>query len=290
MYKFLILVPILRPRSQTGESGERQQLVLHASCVHMLFDVNICSCFSEVGQRYTFTYITIALLYSELYSNYGGISVFQLIKDDAKIMIEDVISKNNEYRGMYLTGTGITVNNANIKNSGDAGLLIGSNAENNEITLAGDITSTNNKFGFAASSFAEGAVHVTGNLISNHNVYGVATYAPALTIAVGGSYSGKSGKSGSGSLTACDNSLYDIDNAGGSLPWSGGPSTFKGSDYTCVTTDGADLPQCKPCSPDCSSSDHSDDGSSHSLGLGLGDFVAGEDLDFPDMGHREFPF
>ena len=195
-------------------------------------------------------------------------------------MIEDVISKNNQDDGMYLTGKGITVNNANIKNNGDDGLLIGTNVFN-EITLAGDITITNNKYGFYTDSFRFplGTVHVTGNLISNHNEYGVATDSK-FTIVVGGSYSGKSGKSGSGSLTACDNSLYDIDNKG--------PSTFEGSDYTCDTTDGP-VPDCKPCYPGCPSSDHSDDGSRRSLGLTLSDFVAG-DLDFADMGHGEFPF
>jgi len=204
-------------------------------------------------------------------------------------VIEDVTSKNNQGDGMYLTGTGITVNNANIRNN-LGGLVIGSIVEN-EITLDGDITVTNNEIGFVVGP-AQGTVHVTGNLISDRNVYGVATYSPEFTLAVGGSYSGKSGKSGSGSLTACDNSRYDIDNAGGSLGSSGGPSTFVGSDYTCVTTeDGTNLPDCKPCHPGCPSpSDHSDDGSGRSLGLG--DFVAGEDLDldFADMDHGEFLF
>ena len=80
-------------------------------------------------------------------------------------MIEDVAAKNNQEDGMYLTGTGITVNNANMRNNGDGGLVIGSNAGNNDITLAGDITATNNKFGFATTSSAQGTVRVTGNLI-----------------------------------------------------------------------------------------------------------------------------
>ena len=143
---------------------------------------------------------------------------------------------------MYLTGIGITVNNANMRNNGygyDAGLLIGGLAD---ITLAGDITTANNNYwGFVTTSSTKGTVYVTGNLNSYHNVNGVATYAPEFTLVVGGSYSGKSGKSGSGSLTACDNTL-DINNAG--------TSTFEGSDYTCDTTDGP-VPECKPCYPGC---------------------------------------
>ena len=88
-------------------------------------------------------------------------------------------------------------------------------------------------------------MRVTGNLISNRNVVGLLPLSDNFTIAVGGSYSGKAGKSGSGSLTACDNGVWDIDNFGG--------STFEGSDYTCGTTDGTDLPVCKPCYPGCPS-------------------------------------
>ena len=204
-------------------------------------------------------------------------------------MIVDVTSNNNQRDGMYLTGTGITVNNANNRNNGRNGLSIGHQYVN-EITLAGDIYLTNNKVGFATynkdTNFPQGKVYVTGNLISKHNKYGVVGEDPKdqLTLVVGGSNSGKSGKSvGSGSLTACDNGRLDIGNAGG--------MTFKGSVYTCDTTDGrfGPVPDCKPCYPDCSSSDHSDDGSSRTLGLTLSDFVAGEDLDFADMGHGEFP-
>ena len=192
---------------------------------------------------------------------------------------------------MIIAGTSITVNNVNMRNNGEAGLSIGNEYFNdqyvNEITLAGDISLTNNFWGFTTSNaFGEsiqGTVRVTGNLISNRNKYGVVPLNPpgGLTIAVGGSYSGKSGKSvGSGSLTACDNYGLDIGNRGGSF-------TFVGSDYTCDTTDGP-VPDCKPCYPGCSSSD-SEDGSGRTLGLTLSDFVAGEDLDFADMGHGEFP-
>ena len=185
--------------------------------------------------------IPIALVYSEFYNNDAGLLVSQFNEDNAKVIIEDVIAKNNEGIGLYLTGTGLTVNNANSRNNGAAGLLIGPNYEN-KITLAGDVTITNNEFGFYVGP-AQGTVHVTGNLISNRNEkVGLGTFSDNFTIAVGGSYSGKSGKSGSGSLTACDNNQYDINNAGG--------ITFEGSDYTCDTTNGTNLPECKPC-PGC---------------------------------------
>ena len=188
--------------------------------------------------------------YSKFYNNYDGLSTFQLNKNNAKVVIEDVIAKNNEFEGMYLTGTGITVNNANIKNNLN-GLVIGGVAENNEITLAGDITVTNNKYGFDTTARAQGTVYVTGDFNLNRNEeVGLEARSPDLTIAVGGSYSGKSGKSGSGSLTACDNGQYDIVNDGGT----GGPSTFEGSDYTCETTDGPGIPKCEPCHPGCSES------------------------------------
>ena len=180
------------------------------------------------------------LVYSEFYKNYNGLVAAQLNKDDAKVMIEDVVSENNKREGIYLTGTGISVNNAKMRNN-PQGLKIGPVAEN-EISLAGDVSITNSEVGIVTRSNTQGTVRVNRKFISNRNVYGVATDAPDLTVAVGGSYSGKSGKSGSGSLTACDNNQYDINNAGG--------ITFEGSDYTCDTTNGTNLPECKPC-PGC---------------------------------------
>ena len=155
-----------------------------------------------------------------------------------------MISENNKREGIYLTGTGITVNNAIMSNNPE-GLKIGPIAED-EITLAGDVTITNGEVGIVTRSNTQGTVRVTGNLISNRNVVGLLPLSDNFTIAVGGSYSGKSGKSGSGSLTACDNNLYVI-NAGTSI--------FEGSDYTCDTAvpPGADLPVCKPCHPGCPS-------------------------------------
>jgi len=58
-------------------------------------------------------------------------------------VIEDVIAENNNREGFFLTGTGITVNNAYSRNN-KYGLKIGPQ-RNNKITLAGDISITNNK-------------------------------------------------------------------------------------------------------------------------------------------------
>ncbi len=148
---------------------------------------------------------------------------------------------------MYLTGIGITVNNANIKNNNNAGLVIGNIAENNKITFDGDITVTNNGIGFAVNPSAQGTAYVTGNLNSNLNrAFGVGTFSEEFTLVVGGSYSGKSGKSGgSGSLTACDNNSLDIFNFKEE-------TTFEGTDYTCDTNPGL-VPKCKPCHPGCPS-------------------------------------
>ena len=188
--------------------------------------------------------IVFSCVHSEFYNNYQGLTAYQYNENDARVMIEDVTPKNNQYHGMYLTGTGITVNNANIKNNGFAGLAIGDNVFN-EITLAGDITSTNNDYGFVTFLSTKGAVHVTGNLDLNRNgKNGLdSSGSDSLTIAVGSSNSGKSGKSGSGSLTACDNGQYDINNVDG--------VTFIGSDFTCDTTKGFPESDCKPCYPGC---------------------------------------
>jgi hypothetical protein len=150
---------------------------------------------------------------------------------------------------MYLTGTGITVENTYIKNN-EYGLVIGSNAPNNEITLDGDITVTNNKYGFDTTSDAQGTVYVTGDFdLKRHDEVGLLFSSPDLTLVVGDSYLRKFGKSGSGSLTACDNNAYDIDNYLG--------ADFEGSDYTCDTTDGP-VPECKPCHPGCDESSASE--------------------------------
>ena len=116
-------------------------------------------------------------------------------------------------------------------------------------------------------------MHVTGDFNLNRNdEVGLEASSADLTIAVGGSYSGKSGKSGSGSLTACDNGQYDIFNAGG--------STFEGSDYTCDTAvpPGADLPVCKPCHPGCPSPEPNESSQEQQIAN-----LVAEDLDLVTM-------
>ncbi len=211
-----------------------------------------------------------------------------------------MIAKNDAF-GLYLTGSGITVNNADIKNCEILGLFIPRVfGFVNQVTLAGDISVTNsgdgfvsggqqltayvnvtgnlnsnhNRFGLLASdSFDQGSFHVTGNLNLDHNEYGLVSYSDNFTIVVGDSdYSGKSGKSGSsGSLTACNNRESDIVNYG---------STFEGRDYTCTSTfnnsTGADLPVCKPCYPVCSSPSSA---SAASGGRSLSNVLGPSDLD-----------
>jgi len=159
------------------------------------------------------------------------------------------------YFGVYLTGTGITVRNAKVKNS-ESGLVIGSNfiSRANNVTLAGDISITNNGVGLTTNTFPnQRTVRVTGDLNILRNDVGIELKKFSnlnFVVGAGSNSTGKSGKSGSGSLTACDNSGYDIKNVGA--------STFEGSKYICDTTSdestGADLPECKPCYPYCSSS------------------------------------
>ncbi len=164
-------------------------------------------------------------------------------------------SKSNPYRGGYLTGTGITVRNAKFKNS-ESGLVIGSNFISwaNNVTLAGDISITNNGVGLTTNTFPnQRTVRVTGDLNILRNDVGIELKKFSnlnLVVGAGSNSTGKSGKSGSGSLTACDNSVHDIANIG--------ESTFEGSDYVCDTrfndSTEADLPDCKPCYPHCPSS------------------------------------
>ena len=243
----------------------------------MLFDVDVYSCFRRKANNF---HLIPAELFvcSEFYNNQGGLYVSQLNEDNNKVIIEDVTANSNQVTGMILTGEGITVENAYIKNN-LFGLAIGSDVES-EITLAGDVSITNNLNGFAVAPAAQGTVRVTGNLISNRNEYGVATEAPDLTIAVGGSYAGKSGKSDSGSLTACDNRLYDIGNAG--------PSTFVGSDYTCDNdkTFGDGVPDCKPCYPGCPSPEP--DESSFETQQMASDMVEAEYLELELVDLRDF--
>ncbi len=155
-----------------------------------------------------------------------------------------------------------------ITNSG--GFVAGDRELTSYVNVTGNLNSNHNKYRLLASdSFSQGTFHVTGNLNLDHNEYGLVSYSDNFTIAVGDSYSGKSGKSGSsGSLTACDNSIMDITNFG---------STFEGTEYTCGTTNGTNLPECMPCYPVCPSASTRSRSLSHVLGLSDLDLVV-EDL------------
>ena len=158
-----------------------------------------------------------------------------------------------------------------VTNSGDGIVTGDSQQPTSYVNVTGNLNSNHNKFGFFPSdSFTQGSFHVTGNLNLNQNEYGLVSYAGNIIVGDSYSGSGKSGKSGSsGSLTACDNSIMDIINVGG--------TNFVGSDYTCVTTDGTNLPECMPCYPVCPSASTRSRSLRHVLGLSDLDLVV-EDL------------
>ena len=105
-------------------------------------------------------------------------------------------------------------------------------------------------FGSPERPLKNGTVRITGELITDRNVYYGVEMAYGTNISIvldNGSSSGKSNKGSSGSLTACDNGKYDIYNEG--------DGSFEGTDYTCNSTLGNQdlLPVCKSC-PKCSHS------------------------------------
>ena len=84
-----------------------------------------------------FHLIPIALVDSETYDNYDGLDAIQNENDSSKIVIQDVISKNNKSNGISFSGTGITVKNANSRNNGKAGLHSYDNTENQRLKNSG---------------------------------------------------------------------------------------------------------------------------------------------------------
>jgi len=185
---------------------------------------------------------------SEFYNNYNGAFV-QNYMENSKVFIEDVIVNNNPYQGMTLIGTGITVENAKIKNNG-FGLVFAADSDftdiANEITLDGDIFITGNTFAGLDGGSGQGTVYFTGNVNSIRNEVGL-----FFSRSGGADYTFK--VESSGSLTACDNWKADIVNLG--------DSTFEGSGYTCtknfnktvIGLVGGELPKCEPCHPGCAS-------------------------------------
>ena len=185
--------------------------------------------------------------------------MYQRIKNvGAEVLIEDVISKNNGFAGIQVSGTGITIRNVEARNNPAAGVLIFRDRSAvdplTDITLDGQVSLNNNvNNGLLIHSDAKGIVKVTGDLnVDRNEVDGVYMSRNAVTVVLNkGSSSGKSGKgSSSGSIKACGNG-FDIRNFGN--------GTFEGNDYTCDPVNGADagggdVPVCKLCYPSCSSS------------------------------------
>lgn len=186
--------------------------------------------------------------------------MYQRIKNvGAEVLIEDVISKNNGYAGILVSGTGITIRNVEARNNPAAGVVISGDSGAvdplNDITLDGQVSLNNNvNNGLYIGASAKGIVKVTGDLnVDRNEVDGVYMDTNSdVTVELNkGSSSGKSGKgSSSGSIKACGNG-FDIRN------FSNG--TFEGNDYTCDPVNGADagggdVPVCKLCYPSCSSS------------------------------------
>ena len=185
--------------------------------------------------------------------------MLQRIKNvGAEVLIEDVISKNNGYAGIAVSGTGITIRNVEARNNPAAGVVIfgdsGAVDPLNDITLDGQVSLNNNIAGLLIGYDAKGIVKVTGDLNVDRNKHDGVYMDNSTDVTVvlnKGSSSGKSGKgSSSGSIKACGNG-FDIRNFGN--------GTFEGNDYTCNPTNGADagggdVPVCKLCYPSCSSS------------------------------------
>ena len=201
----------------------------------------------------------VLYFYSNFFSNNEGLRIHQQNEEGGvEVLIEDVVSNNNNVEGIFVSGTGFTIRNVESSNNG-FGLIVAGYptyppVENprTEITLDGKVSLNNNGCcGLQVSSMFElpprGTVRITGELITDRNKYtGVdMIYDTNINIVLAnGSSSGKSNKSSSGSLTACGNGEYDIVNQG--------DGSFGGSDYTCNSISTSNnLPVCNSC-PKCS--------------------------------------
>ena len=196
----------------------------------------------------------------------------------AAVHIEDVKAMNNGRSGIMVSGTNITIRNADASNNafaginGVAGLEIfrASTVQLTDITLEGQVSlnnNGNNELTFAAGLYASfgavGTVKVTGNLVTNDNksdgVFLSGRFNTNVSVILGdGSSKGKSGKtSSSGSITSCNNG-QTVDEFGDIRNF--GEGTFEGNDYTCTNTGGTgDLPECTPCYQNCPKDDVASD-------------------------------
>jgi hypothetical protein len=184
----------------------------------------------------------------------------------AKVLVKDVVSKNNEL-GIQISGTGITLLNVKASNNDGAGIeIVGYPTvpsvpyPRTDVTFEGIVSLNNNNF-FGidvennvvenADVTVNGTIHVTGDLNTDRNgkvgVYMRNNTSVSIVLGEASSF-GKSSKGSSGSLTSCGT----VDGEDDIL--NNGKGVFEGSDYTCgdsFTENNAQLPQCKPC-PDCS--------------------------------------
>ena len=210
---------------------------------------------------------THSRFHSNAHNNGGtGFLAFQLDKEDGEILLEDVTSKNNLNNGMQLSGTGVTVRNAEVSGN-DAGIIIVGflpfpTRPLTGISLEGQISSYNNYgSGVVISNFigvANGTVDISANL--NMYLNGLSGFETSTFPDV---ISGSSDtlvdvtlESG-GSIAACNNGGNTNEADARADPadiLNNGNSTFTGlglGRYTCDSVNGTGvLPECKPC-PAC---------------------------------------
>lgn len=240
-----------------------------------IFWLRICEFIFDLRasmREFVYTYLlTFYSLCSNFYNNAVGLTIFQMNKDGATVLLEGISSNDSDETnpltsGIQLTGTGITLREVEAS-SNVRGVLIVAEPFNSteityeeqaslvyDITFDGQVYLNNNLKGLEImnSGFpgpTKGTLHVNGDLKTDRNIlYGV-TMDPNtdFNIVLGkmGSSVGKSKKGRSGSITACKNGQYDIYNEGN--------GDFEGNGYTCdntFTPNQKQLPVCKRC-PEC---------------------------------------
>ena len=232
--------------------------------------MRFCLCAPTCEGQFAFTFtllpfdslLTTLYIYSNIYNNKAGLAIYQKNEEGgAKVLVKDVVSKNNE-RGIQVSGTGITLLNVKASNNALQGLVIVGYPTvpsvpypRTDVTFEGIVSLNNNEaYGILVVNSdvtVNGTIHVTGDLNTDRNgmagVYMRNNTSVSIVLGEASSF-GKSSKGSSGSLTSCGNGDGEDDIV------NNGKGVFEGSDYTCgdsFTENNAQLPQCKPC-PDCS--------------------------------------